>query len=58
MSASIQFRDMRAADAGFIELVYRELLEPSFSPDELDPLDVILDGLCGSRRLRTTYGGG
>ncbi len=46
MSTSIQFRDLRAdADASFIEDIYREILQPSFSPDELDPLEVILDGL-------------
>jgi hypothetical protein len=36
---------MRGADPAFIETVYREILEPSFAPDELDPLDLILDGL-------------
>lgn len=45
MDNPIQLRDMRAADTRFIEIVYREILEPSFSPDELDPLDLILDGL-------------
>ncbi len=46
MSTSIQFRDLRAdADVSFIEVIYREILQPSFSPDELDPLDLILDGL-------------
>ena len=45
MSNSIRFYDMRDADSGFVEIVYREILEPSFSPDELDPLDLILDGL-------------
>ena len=45
MAEPIQFRDLHAADARFIELVYHELLEPSFGPDELDPLEVVLDGL-------------
>ena len=45
MTEPIQFRDLHAADARFIELVYHELLEPSFGLDELDPLEVVLDGL-------------
>ena len=45
MAEPIQFRDLHTANARFIELVYHELLEPSFGPDELDPLEVVLDGL-------------
>ncbi|MGD0702857.1 MAG: GNAT family N-acetyltransferase [Trebonia sp.] len=46
MHAPIRFRDLRAeADAGLIEAVYHEILEPSFEPDELETLDSVLDGL-------------
>jgi GNAT superfamily N-acetyltransferase len=46
MTARIQFRDLRTeADEKFIEAVYREVLEPSFSSDELDSLELVLDGL-------------
>jgi hypothetical protein len=46
MSAPIRFRDMRTeADASLIEVIYHELLEPTFGPDELDTLDCVLDGL-------------
>lgn len=45
MDVSMQFSDMREASSSFVEVVYREILEPSFSPDELDPLDFVLDGL-------------
>jgi GNAT superfamily N-acetyltransferase len=46
MNARIRCRDLRAdADTSLIEATYHEVLEPSFSPDELDPLDTVLDGL-------------
>lgn len=44
MHAPVRFRDLRA-DAGLIEAVYHEILEPSFDPDELETLDSLLDGL-------------
>ncbi len=34
-------------DSRFIERVYYELLRPAFPPEELDPLEVIRDGLMG-----------
>ena len=55
MAELIQFRDLHAeGQFSSLELVYHELLEPSFGPDELDPLDVVLDGLAkdGSFELR------
>jgi GNAT superfamily N-acetyltransferase len=46
MSAPVQFRDLRTeADRSLIEAIYHDILEPSFSSDELDPLDLVLDGL-------------
>lgn len=46
MTAQIQFRDMRTeVDTKFNEAVYRDIIAPSFGPDELDPLDTVLDGL-------------
>ena len=45
MDASVQICDMRKASSSFIGVVYREILQPSFSPDELDPLNFVLDGL-------------
>lgn len=46
MNSQIRFRDMRAdADTSLIEVIYRNILEPSFGPDELDTLDSVLDGL-------------
>jgi len=45
MDAPVQICDMRKASSSFIGAVYREILQPSFSPDELDPLDFVLDGL-------------
>jgi GNAT superfamily N-acetyltransferase len=39
-------RDMRTeVSADEIKRIYRELLEPSFGPNELDTLDSVLDGL-------------
>ena len=39
-------RDMRTeVSRSDIEQIYRELLEPSFGPDELDTIDSVLDGL-------------
>lgn len=46
MSPQIQFRDLRAsADTALIEAIYSDILGPSFDRDELDPLDIVLDGL-------------
>ncbi len=46
MDIPIQVRDLGAeADPRLIETFYHEILEPSFSLDELDPLDVFLQGL-------------
>lgn len=46
MKTPIRFRDLRAdGDASLIEVIYHEILEPSFGPDELDTLDTVLDGL-------------
>jgi GNAT superfamily N-acetyltransferase len=46
MSTPVQFRDLRTeADRALIEAMYRDILEPSFTADELDPLDYLLDGL-------------
>jgi GNAT superfamily N-acetyltransferase len=43
---STQIRNLRTGpDTSLIEAVYRDILEPSFEPNELDPLDVVLDGL-------------
>jgi GNAT superfamily N-acetyltransferase len=45
-STELRVRDMRTeVDQSVIEQIYRELLEPSFGPDELDTLDSVLDGL-------------
>jgi len=41
-----QVRDMRfEVSANLIEDIYREILEPSFGPNELATLDAVLDGL-------------
>jgi predicted N-acetyltransferase YhbS len=46
LSARIRFRDLRAdADTSLIEAVYRDILESSFNHNELETLDVIVDGL-------------
>lgn len=46
MNSQIRLRDLRAdVDTSVIEAIYHEILEPSFSPDELDTLDCVLDGL-------------
>ena len=46
MNSLIRFRDLRAnADTSLIKATYKEILEPSFSPDELDTLDCVLAGL-------------
>jgi GNAT superfamily N-acetyltransferase len=46
MSTPVQFRDLRTeADRGLIEAIYHDILQPSFTADELDPLDYVLDGL-------------
>jgi GNAT superfamily N-acetyltransferase len=46
MSTPVQVRDLRTeADRALIEAMYRDILEPSFSSDELDSLDLVLDGL-------------
>lgn len=46
MNGRLEIRDLRtAADASLIERIYHEILEPSFSSDELDTLECVLDGL-------------
>jgi GNAT superfamily N-acetyltransferase len=42
----IQIRDLRTeANTRLIEAIYRDLLQPSFGPDELDSFDRFIDGL-------------
>ncbi len=46
MTTQLALRSLRTdADEKFLESVYRDILEPSFTADELDPLEVIRDGL-------------
>jgi GNAT superfamily N-acetyltransferase len=46
MSTQLRIRDLRTeADRRLIEAVYRDILEPSFDDDELDSLEVVVDGL-------------
>ncbi len=46
MNAGIQFRDLRAdQDSGLAEVIYHEILEPSFDANELETLDSFLHGL-------------
>jgi len=46
MTTGIQVRDMRTeVSTSLIEDIYREILEPSLGPDELETLDTVLDGL-------------
>ncbi|BBZ72018.1 GNAT family N-acetyltransferase [Mycobacterium paraseoulense] len=49
MTNGIAVRDIRTeAGAGVIEEIYREILHPSFGPDELDSLDTIVGALADS----------
>jgi GNAT superfamily N-acetyltransferase len=51
MSTETGIRDLRAEPGpGLIQAVYRDILRPSFEDDELDELDVILDGLAADGR--------
>lgn len=46
MATGIQVRNMATeVSAGVVEGVYREILEPSFGPDELDTLATVREGL-------------
>jgi GNAT superfamily N-acetyltransferase len=46
MTTGIQVRDMKdGVSVGVIAAIYREILEPSFGPDELDTLGTLLEGL-------------
>ena len=46
MNSRIRCRDLRAnAETSLIKATYKEILEPSFSLDELDTLDGVLAGL-------------
>jgi predicted N-acetyltransferase YhbS len=49
MTIRIQVRNMSTeVSASLIDDLYHEILEPSFGPDELDALDVLLDGLANN----------
>jgi GNAT superfamily N-acetyltransferase len=46
VATGIEVRDMRSeVSTDVIEEIYREILQPSFGPDELDSLDTFLGGL-------------
>lgn len=46
MATGIQVRDMRSeVSASLIDDIYREVLEPSFGPDQLNTLDTVRDEL-------------
>ncbi len=46
MATDLEIRDLRTSgNQTLIERIYKEILEPAFDPAELDPLEVMLDGL-------------
>lgn len=54
-SRPFAFRDLRAEpDAAVLERFHRDVLAPSFEPAELDPLDVIAEGLRATGPRRTS----
>lgn len=46
MTSPVKIRDLRSdVSTSVVEQIHREILQPSFGPDELDTLDTVLEGL-------------